>query len=429
MAKITAKGLDKLIRDGVPKRTPLGDGLYLTITKSGSTSFAYRYQIKGTRRQIGLGAFCPSNNTLAMARHKALNAQVNVRQGIDPIEQRTLLSKKKEADLIAQEETEAMEKATFRTLALEYIKIHSPEWKNIKHKQQWKNTLSTYAFPFIGSMPVSEIETKHILKILNPIWSSKTETAKRVRTRMELILDYAKVNNWRSDSNPARWRGHLQTSLPSPTKIKKLKHHPALPYAELPKFMLELMDQNGIGARALEMCILHANRTQEVLKARWDQFDLESRVWTIPEENMKKGIEHRIPLTDRALEILNRLHTYRVSDYVFPNQSTGHHLSQAGMSSVLKRMQKDNKWQDKDGRNITVHGFRSTFRDYIAEQTDTPQRTAEHALAHRLKDASEAAYQRADLIEKRQILMQVWANYCYPSGAKVINIPRVKNIN
>jgi integrase len=413
VAKITAKGLEKLIRDGAPKRTPLGDGLYLTITNSGSTSFAYRYQIKGTRRQIGLGAFCPSNNTLAMARHKALNAQVTVRQGIDPIEQGKLHEKKKEADLIAQEGIEAMEKATFRALAIEYIKIHSPEWKNIKHKQQWKNTLLTYAFPVIGNMPVSEIETKHILKILNPIWTTKTETATRVRTRIELILDYAKVNKWRSGSNPARWRGHLQTSLPSPTRIKKLKHHPALPYTELPRFMLELADRDGIGARALEICILHANRTQEVLKARWDQFDLESQVWIIPEENMKKGIEHRIPLTDKALEILNRLHTHRVSDYVFPNQSTGNQLSQAGMSSVLKRMNKDNKWQDKDGRNITVHGFRSTFRDYIAEQTNTPQRTAEHALAHGLKDASEAAYQRGDLIDKRKSLMQVWANYCY----------------
>ena len=176
------------------------------------------------------------------------------------------------------------------------------------------------------------------------------------------------------------------------------------------------------------MCILHANRTQEVLKARWDQFDLESRVWTIPEENMKKGIEHRIPLTDRALEILNRLHTYRVSDYVFPNQSTGHHLSQAGMSSVLKRMQKDNKWQDKDGNDRWTTEIEIAATVTI-RNGNTPQRTAEHALAHRLKDASEAAYQRADLIEKRQILMQVWANYCYPSGAKVINMPRVKNIN
>jgi integrase len=426
MAKITAKELEKLIRDGVPKRTPLGDGLYLTITKGGSNSFAYRYQIKGRRRQIGLGAFCPTSNTLAVARNKALNTQVMVRQGIDPIEQVKLQNKQKESDLMAQEEQDAMERATFSALAIEYIKTKSPEWKNIKHKQQWKNTLTTYAFPVIGDMPVSEIETKHILKILNPIWTTKTETATRVRIRMELILDYAKFHERRTGSNPARWRGHLQTTLPSPTKIKKRKHHPALPYNELPQFMLELAARDGIGARALEICILHANRTQEVLKARWDQFDLESQVWIIPEENMKKGIEHRIPLTDKALKILNRLHTHRVSDYVFPNQSTGNQLSQAGMSSVLKRMNKDNRWRDKNGRNITIHGFRSTFRDYVAEQTNTPQRTAEHALAHRLKDASEAAYQRGDLIAKREILMQTWANYCYPSETKVSNISRLK---
>ena len=426
MAKITAKGLEKLIRDNVPKRTPLGDGLYLTITKSGSASFAYRYQIKGKRRQIGLGAFCPLNNTLAIARSKALNAQVMVKRGVDPLEQVKLNEEEKEAELRAKEGLEAMKKATFEALAIKYIKIKSPEWKSAKHKQQWKNTLTTYAFPVIGNMPVSEIETKHILKVLNPIWTTKTETATRVRARMELILDYAKFHERRTGSNPARWRGHLQTSLPSPTKIKKRKHHPALPYTELPQFMLELAAQNGIGARALEMCILQANRTQEILKARWDQFDLESQVWIIPEENMKKGIEHRIPLTDKAIEILKRLNTHRVSDYVFPNQSTGNQLSQAGMSSVLKRMNKDNKWQDKDGRDITVHGFRSTFRDYVAEQTNTPQRTAEHALAHGLKDASEAAYQRGDLIEKRQPLMQLWADYCYPSGAKVINMPRLK---
>jgi len=420
MAKMTAKGLEKLMRENEPKRTALGDKLYLSITKGGSASFGFRYAVGKSSRLMGLGAFCPVNNTLAMARAKALNIQAMLKQGADPLEQIKQNQKQAKANLIAQEGLEAMEQATFSALAVEYIAIKSPEWKNAKHKQQWLNTLTTYAFPVIGNMPASKIETKHILKVLTPIWTTKTETATRVRTRMELILDYAEVHKWRAGSNPARWRGHLQTSLPSPAKMKKVKHHPALPYAELPQFMAQLATMDGIGARALEMCILHANRTQEILKAKWDEFDEDNQVWTIPEENMKKDIEHRIPLTDQAMKMLALLRKHRLGDYVFPNQSNGKHLSQAGMSSVLRRM----------GRtDITVHGFRSTFRDYVAEKTNTPQRTAEAALAHQLKDKAEAAYQRGDLIEKRKMLMQTWANYCYPSKRKVLQMPTAKTIS
>jgi integrase len=429
MAKITAKGLEKLMRELAPKRTPLGDGLYFTITKGGSASFSYRYQIKGKRRQIGLGAFCPVNNTLGIARTKALNAQAMVRQNIDPLEQIKLKEKQKEDDLVAQKNLKKMEQATFEVLAAEYIKNKSPEWKNPKHRQQWHNTLVTYAFPFIGKMPVSAIETTHILKVLTPIWRTKTETATRVRTRMELILDYAKFHKWRSGSNPARWRGHLQTSLPNPGKIRKVKHHPALPYTQVAQFIKELGARRGIGARALEICILHGNRTKEIRMATWDQFDLEARVWTVPAKNMKKGIEHRIPLSRQAIKMLESLSSHITSDYVFSNHYSDLHLSESGMSSALNRMNKDGKWKDKDGEKITVHGFRSTFRDYVAEQTNTPQRTAEHALAHGLKDASEAAYQRGDLIQKREILMQQWADYCYPSGAKVIQMPTVKSVS
>jgi integrase len=325
---------------------------------------------------------------------------------IDPIAQRRKVKAAAEADRQKQSNT-------FQTCAEAFIDSKKAGWKNAKHHQQWVNTLTTYAYPVIGKMPVSEIDTAHVLKILKPIWTTKTETATRVRTRIELVLDYAEALKLRFGSNPARWRGHLAAILPSPRKIKKLKHHPALPYSELQPFISILSVTNGIGARALEITILTASRTFEVLGAKWEEIDLEKRVWTVPQERMKAGIEHRIPLSEPAIKILSELHDGRISDYVFPNLTNGKPLSNAAMSSVLKRL----------GRtDITVHGFRSTFRDWVAEKTNTPERIAESALAHRLKDASEAAYQRGDLIEKRQALMTNWANYCYPKKDKVIQL-------
>jgi integrase len=420
MAKITAKGLEKLIREMVPKRTPLGDGLYFTITKGGSASFAYRYQIKGKRRQIGLGAYRPVTNTLAIARFNALSKQTMVREGIDPIEKVLNEQIQEQTNYLADQIAKTKDQATFEKVALEYIDSKKPEWKNVKHHQQWINTLRTYAFPTLGKIPVADIDTPQILTVLKPIWNTKTETATRVRTRLEAVLSYAEAHEWRDGGNPARWRGHLSAILPSPQKIKHRKHHSALPYGELPPFMTVLSNTDGMGARALEMTILTATRTKESLGALWGEFDLDKRVWTIPKERMKAGVEHRIPLSGHAMKIITKLAMYRISDYVFPNHSNGKPLSNAGMSSVLKRL---------DRTDITVHGFRSTFRDYVAEKTATPERTAEAALAHKLKDASEAAYQRGDLIQKREILMQLWADYCYPSGAKVIQMPTVKSVS
>ena len=413
MVAITAKGIDKLIKEGIPKRTALGGGLYFSITQSGSASFGFRYKLKGKSRLMGLGAFCSVNNSLAIARIKAINLQGLVRQGIDPMEQAQHKQEVEQANNEAAKIEAESKEATFDKIALEYIDSKSAEWKNAKHHQQWVNTLTTYAFPVIGKTPVSEIETAQVLKILKPIWTTKTETATRVRTRIELVLDYAEALKLRSGSNPARWRGHLATILPNAAKIRKIEHHPALPYDELQPFMGILSVTNGIGARALEIAILTASRTFEVLGATWEEFDLEKRVWTVPQERMKAGIEHRIPLSESAMKILTALHDGRISNYVFPNLTNGKPLSNAGMSSVLKRM----------GRtDITVHGFRSTFRDWVAEKTNTPERIAESALAHRLKDASEAAYQRGDLIEKRQALMTNWANYCYPTKDKVVKL-------
>ena len=414
MANITAKRLEKLIRDGIPGRTPIGGGIYLTIKPGGSASFGYRYQIKGKRRQIGLGAYCPNTNTLMMARTNAVDLKAMINKGIDPIEHSIQERNRALAAEKANKVKDEINQATFDRISLEYIDLKKAEWKNAKHHQQWINTLTTYAFPVIGKMPVADIETAHVLAVLKPIWNTKTETATRVRTRLEAVLSYAEAKNWRTGGNPARWRGHLSAILPSPQKLKDRKHHSALPYGELPQFMSILSNTDGMGARALEMTILTATRTKESLGAKWSEIDLDNRVWTIPKERMKAGVEHRIPLSGQAMKILSQVAEHEMSDYVFPNRNNGKPMSNAGMSSVLKRL---------DRTDITVHGFRSTFRDYVAEKTNTPERTAEAALAHKLKDASEAAYQRGDLIEKREILMQTWGNYCYPTGEKVIQIP------
>ena len=420
MTAITAKGLEKLIKDAIPGRTALGGGLYLTIKKSGSASFGFRYS-SGTNangnqrlRLIGLGGFCAKTNTLGMARSKATDLKAMINKGIDPIEQTIQERNRALAAQKANKVKAEINQATFDRIAIEYIDLKKAEWKNAKHQQQWINTLTTYAFPVIGKMPVADVETAHVLAILKPIWNTKTETATRVRTRLEAVLSYAEAKNWRTGGNPARWRGHLSAILPSPQKLKDLKHHSALPYGELPQFMSILSNTDGMGARALEMTILTATRTKESLGAKWSEIDLDNRVWTIPKERMKAGVEHRVPLSEQAMKVVTKMADNKMSDYVFPNRASGKPMSNAGMSSVLKRLERT---------DITVHGFRSTFRDYVAEKTNTPERTAEAALAHKLKDASEAAYQRGDLIEKREILMQTWANYCYQSTAKVIKMP------
>ena len=417
MANITAKGLEKLIRESKAKRTPIGGGIYLTITQGGSASFGFRYQIKGRRRQIGLGAYCPINNTLSIVRSKAHNIQGMAAQGIDPINQAAKDSAAKESDDLANAFTAVKNKATFKVVAIEYIDTKKAEWKSQKHTAQWKNTLVTYAFPKIGSMPVDSIDTQHILKVLKPIWNTKTETASRVRGRIELILDYAEVQKWRTGSNPARWKGHLKSILPSPQKIVEVKHHKAMPYEELPTFLRDLKQMDGMGARCLEMAILTCLRTNECTGAKWSEIDLNKQLWTVPKERMKKGVEHRIPLSDKAMELLAKLSEQRTNDYVFPSPSNNGGISNGTMDALLIR---------KGYKPYTVHGFRSTFRDYITEKTNTAWRTGEEALAHKLADKAEAAYQRGDLLEKREILMQTWANYCYPTGEKVVQMPTAK---
>ncbi len=275
------------------------------------------------------------------------------------------------------------------------------EWKNIKHGDQWRNTLATYAYPVIGSLIVSSVEQDHILRILEPIWTTKTETASRLRGRIENILDYATVCRYRKGDNPARWRGHLDKLLAKPSKVAKVKHHAALPYAETSVFMADLRLQAGMGARTLEFAILTAARSGEVRGATWAEVDMEQAVWNIPVERMKADREHRIPLSDAALGLLRLLPRIDGSELLFPN-TKGTVLSDMTLTAVLRRM----------GRQITVHGFRSTFRDWAGETTAYPREVIEHALAHLLKDKAEAAYARGTLFDKRRRLMADWAKYC-----------------
>ena len=290
---------------------------------------------------------------------------------------------------------------TFQQCADAYINAHKAGWKNPKHIQQWQNTLAQYAFPVFGDLDVKSIDTGLITKCLEPIWLTKNETAGRVRGRIESILDWATVHEYREGVNPARWRGHLDKLLAKPSKIQKTEHHKALPYTEINRFIDLLRLQEGVAAKCLEFTILTAARTGETIGATWDEIDLGAKTWTIPAVRMKAEREHRVPLSNHALTILNDMAAFRLNNYVFPSNKKG--LSNMAMLAVLKRM---------DQADITVHGFRSSFRDWAAESTAYPGEVVEMALAHAIKNQTEAAYRRGDLMEKRGRLMEEWARYC-----------------
>jgi integrase len=369
-----------------------GNGLYLQVTSTGAKTWIFRYKLDGRRRDMGLGS--ASLVSLADARERALNAKKMVAAGVDPIE-----VKKAETAARAVGAAKAM---TFRQCAEAYIELNRAGWKNEKHAAQWTSTLVTYAYPSIGDLPINAIDTGLVLGVLEPIWTKKTETASRVRGRIESILDYAKVRGYRAGENPARWKGHLDHILPAKGAVAKVEHHPALPYSEVPAFWLRLQMQDGLSARALEFAILTATRTAEVLGARWDEIDIDARTWSIPAERMKAGDPHRVPLSDQATALLRKLSAIRTGDLVFEGKAKGQPLSDMAMNMVLRRM------------NVaaTPHGFRSTFRTWTAEQTRFPDAVAEAALAHTLDDKVVAAYQRGDLFDKRRELMTAWANYC-----------------
>jgi|GraSoi2013_100cm_1033763.scaffolds.fasta_scaffold27151_2 integrase len=388
--RLTALKVEKAKRPGMYAD---GGGLYLQVTEGGA-SWIYRYMLNGRAREMGLGPLVLFG--LAEARAKALDARRLRHEGMDPIEARKAERMRGRLD-----QAKAM---TFKQCAEAYIKAHRAGWRNPKHVAQWESTLATYAEPVFGALPVQTIDTALVLKALEPIWTEKPETAARVRGRVETILDWAKVRDFRTGENPARWRGHLDHLLPARSKVRRIKHHAALPYVEMPDFMDALQQQEGIAARALEFTILTAARTGETIGAMWDTINVADKVWIIPAERMKADREHRVPLSSRAMAILEEIKsaTDKEAAFVFAGGRRGKPLSNMAMAELLKRM----------GRNdITVHGFRSTFRDWAAERTNFPGEVVEMALAHAVGDKVEAAYRRGDLFEKRRRLMTEWAKF------------------
>ena len=396
MGKLTAKTVEKLVREKTPKMHSDGDGLYLRVKSSGSSSWLYRYRTGGKLRDMGLGAY--PEITLAEARDLAADARKLAKTGSDPLEVRR---KAREAVEVEQRRAEALA-TTFESVALNYIESQKAGWKNAKHASQWTNTLRTYAFPVIGALPPNEITTEHVLKVLKPIWTKIPETASRVRNRIELVLDAAKAVGLREGENPARWRGHLDKLFPKRSKVSKVVHHPALPWQEAPGFMVELRKHRSASHRALEMTVLSCCRTSEVLNATWDEIDLNQGVWTIPEDRMKAGKPHRVPITETLRALLADLDRIDDSPFLFPGQKSGQALSNMSMLMTLRRM---------GFEHVTVHGFRSTFRDWAAENTAHPRDVCEQALAHSLESSVESAYRRGDMFEKRRKLMEDLAHY------------------
>lgn len=378
-------------------------GLQLRIDPGGSRHWILRVKVGTKRRDIGLGGF--PTVTLAQARERAREARELIWRGIDPVEQR----KAARAALVA-----AQDVPTFAECARRFLANKRAEFRNAKHAAQWAATLETYAGPIIGNMPVDQVELRHIESILSPIWMSKTETAKRLRGRIEAVLDWATVSGHREGLNPARWKGHLDAVLASPNKVAKKQHFAAMPYTDVPAFLVELRQREGIAARALEFTVLTAARSGEARGATWKEIDMDAGIWTIPADRMKAGKEHRVPLTDAAIAILRelpRLDDSPDSPVFFAPR--GGQLSDMALTSVLRRM----------GKDVTTHGFRSSFRDWAADQTSFPREVAEQALAHTLQGV-EAAYRRSDLFEKRRKLMDAWASHCAPGDAKVTPIKR-----
>lgn len=370
-------------------------GLALHISTTGAKSWILRVMIGEKRRDIGLGPF-PSVS-LARAKDDAAGKRDQIRNGIDPLIARS--------EALAALKAEQASFITFEQAATQYIKAHEAGWKNLKHAQQWRSTLKTYAFPVLGSLHVKGVGLEHVLQVLEPLWGTKNETASRLRGRIESILDWAKVRGYRQGENPARWKGNLDSLLARRRKAT-IKHHAALDWQQCPAFMVELFGMDSDSARILQLCILTACRSGEVRGACWSEFDLNQGVWTIPAGRMKAEKEHRVPLSQSALKLLNSL-TKSDPGLVFSN-TRGKPYSDMVLTALLRRM----------GKDFTVHGFRSTFRDWAGESTAFPREVIEHALAHSLKDKAEAAYARGDLFTKRTKLMAAWAEFLTKPVAK-----------
>ena len=406
------RGIHKLSGADLRRRKPGmysdGGGLFLQATEGADgnirRSWIFRYTIAGRKRDMGLGSL--DTVSLSEARDVALQCRKQRVTGIDPIEHRRV---ERAAQVVRT--TRAL---TFDEAASAYIAAHRASWRNERHAQQWPQTLSKYVSPVFGKMPVQAVETPTVLRALQPIWTKIPKTASNIRQRVESILDWATVAGCRQGDNPARWSGHLEHLLAAPSKLRNIKHHAALPFRDVPAFMATLCETDGTPARAIEFCILTAARRGEVLGATWGEFDLDAKVWTIPATRMKANAEHRVPLSDRALAIIKRQATLRRNDLVFPGRGD-REIWGGVIASLLKRL----------GCDATLHGFRSSFRDWCGEQTNFPREIAEAALAHRVGDAVELAYRRGDALEKRGRLMNAWADYCTkpaPKGATVTSL-------
>lgn len=373
-----------------------GGNLYLFV-RGDSRAWVFRFVAPdGKRRNMGLGSQYAVS--LAEARKQAAILREQVKHPTSPYDPLAARQDFRLAQKLAKRRY-----MTFKACALAYIEAHQVEWKNPKHAQQWANTLATYAYPVFGDLPVSSIDDALVLKVLMPIWEKKTQTAARLRGRIESVLNWATFNKFRQGENPARWKGHLDNTLAKPNKVAKVKHHAALPYSEMGSFMADLRQREGLGARALEFAILTAARSGEVRSATWGEIDLAGRLWVIPAERMKAEKEHRVALSDAAIKLLKALPRTDDDVLVFPSSKVGRPMSDMTLTAVLRRMKRG---------DITAHGFRSTFRDWAAESTNYPSDMAEMALAHSISDKVEAAYRRGDMLKKRIRMMNDWAAYC-----------------
>ena len=382
-----------------PGRHSDGEGLYLNVTPAGARSWLFMWKKAGKRREMGIGS--AGSVSLARAREIAGECRAQVAAGIDPIEARDAAAEIKPR------------KPTFGEIADKFLAAKESEWRNPKHRAQWRMTLETYAAS-LWPKPVDEIDTEAVVAVLTPLWQTKAETASRLRGRIENVLDAARAKGHipSNEANPARLRGHLAHLLPKRNKLTR-GHHAAMAYDDVPAFVARLRKREALAALALEFCILTAARSGEALGARWSEIDLAAKVWTVPADRMKAAREHRIPLSDRALAILQKLYETRIGDLVFPGLRDGKPLSNTAMEMLLRRMDQD---------EATVHGFRSAFRDWAGNETHFPREVAEAALAHVVGDKAEQAYRRSDALEKRRDLMQAWANHCAPASGNVVNL-------
>ena len=398
------------VKNAKPGRHADGGGLYLLVKETGARSWVFRATVGGKVRDVGLGSAAGAGSvSLASARELARVKAAVVRAGFVPMSDR-----RQRAGEVAEAQAARMAQMTFRAASEAHIALHEDGWRSDKHRAQWKATLEAYAYPHFGEMPVAAIKTTHVLAALEPIWREKPETARRVRGRIETILDASKVRGLRSGENPARWRGHLDHLLPKRSKTSQ-SHHAAMAYSEVPAFMVELRKRAAMAALALEFVILTAARSGEVIGATWSEVDIASALWTVPGERMKAGRPHRVPLSTRALEILREAWSLNLRDEadapLFPAKRGGS-MSGMAMAMLLRRM----------AQPVTAHGFRSSFRDWAAEQTAFPFEVAEMALGHTVGNKVEAAYRRGDMFEKRRKLANAWAAYCAAPAVRAAKV-------